>query len=131
MSKTRKEAHRVVVEPVTVTIYRHNVAGGRRRRWFTRKQAYHSAALAMVNNACDCTPDWALQEGDAPESCDYCSRICAGRRRGVKGQRLRHYFDQDSGQDCSEALDHSYRYLLVARLARWLRWRDERRDRTS
>lgn len=118
------------IEPITITVYRHTVPGARKRSWFTKAAAYRSAAIAMVNARCDaehakCTGpcDETLRPWDGPleDSCRLCRRVCDGSRR------VKHfdggYPDYEQGS-CENDPTHSYRYRLVGRLARWLRWRD-------
>ena len=95
------ERRRVVsaVEVMTVKVYR---GGG--RRYFSRAAAYHGAARSIVNGKCDCERDSFLYDpcGGPPDSCEYCSRA-----------------------DRATRVD-TYRHRLIKRLARWLRWRDDR-----
>lgn len=105
------------VQRKMVAVYEHQVPGVKRRRWFTRDAAYRSAAIALVNAACDKVHDYFV---DGP--CRLCRRTCDG-----SGRRVRHYDEVGDGLGtCENDPTHSYRYRLVGRLARWLRWRDER-----
>lgn len=103
----------------TVTVYQ---AEGRGRQYFTKKAAYTAAAIARINAACMRNhPEatcWHAVEGR--ERCRYCSRLCD------RSRRQRHYGPSPDDYGCDQEREHSYRYRLVARLARWMRWRDER-----
>lgn len=104
-----------------VTIYRVN---GKGRGWRSKPAAYRSAAISIINEKCDTMHDAGYHDRHG-ETCKYCSRLCDGGGR-ANGRRMRHTYDPCNGFDCAEGPTHSYRYRLVARLARWLRWRDER-----
>jgi hypothetical protein len=102
-----------------VTVYQ---AEGRGRQYFTKKAAYTAASIARINAACMARHPKALSwnEVQEEERCRYCTRTCDGSRRD------RHRSGSHEDYGCAEEVEHSYRYRLVARLARWLRWRDER-----
>lgn len=103
----------------TVTVY---LSHGKGRRWLTKAAAYRWAAIAMVDERCKCSRgspyDFNGPCPEPPDTCRYCSR--APEKPKFEHHEGGHY----------EEIDHSppdsYRYRLVARLARWLRWMDER-----
>ncbi len=105
----------------TVTVYQ---SLGKGHRWLTKTAAYRWAAIAMVNARCACSKphqwdgDFNGPGPEEPETCRYCSRAPEKPK-----------FELHDGGHCEE-IDHSppdsYRWRLVNRLARWLRWRDER-----
>lgn len=109
----------------TVTVYR---VGGKGKAWLSKNAAYRSAAIHRVIRACeDRHDDIAVVMPDdhgAPPRCKYCRKTCDGSKR-VRHTAYRYdYYVQEEG--CAQDPSHSYRYRLVGRLARWLRWRDER-----
>lgn len=113
------------VEVTTAKVYR---VGGKGKAWLSKTGAYRSAAIHRVIDACVKRHDSLAEAMDsdhgAPRRCKYCRRTCDGSRR-VRHVAYRYdYYVQEEG--CENDPTHSYRYRLVARLARWLRWRDER-----
>lgn len=99
--------------------------GGKGKCFRSKPAAYRRAAFALVQAKCmrlHGVDDWREVPTDTP--CRYCSKLCDGGRL-PRGER--HYDDQalEYGS-CEGDPTHSYRYRLVGRLARWLRWRDER-----
>lgn len=119
-----------MAEPLTiiaskVTVYRVN---GKGKAWLCKNAAYRSAAIHRVIRACEERhDDLAVSMPDDhghPPLCRYCRKTCDGSKR-VRHVSYRYdYYVQEEG--CENDPTHSYRYRLVARLARWLRWRDER-----
>jgi len=112
-----------MAEPTTITarkVTRYQI-GGKGRTFGSITAAYRSAAIARVVRACE-----EYGEEDSPAwHCRYCDRVCEQHKS------LKHieYNPQRNGDDadCSSDPSHTYRYRLVGRLARWLRWADERR----
>lgn len=116
-------------EPLTiiaskVTVYRVN---GKGRGWRSKPAAYRSAALAMLRAACECHYDdheYGMGTVTEHHVCRLCKRTCE-LHRSLRHTEYRYdAYVQEEG--CENDPTHSYRYRLVARLARWLRWRDER-----
>lgn len=108
-----------------VTVYR---ANGKGRGFRVKSAAYRSAAIRLLNDACDKQHTAGYHDRNG-ETCNYCARWCDGGGR-TNGKRTKHHdgFTQytEDGYSCESDPTHSYRYRLVGRLARWLRWRDER-----
>lgn len=109
----------------TATIYR---VDGKGKAWLSKGAAYRSAAIGMLNAKCDTMHEAGYFDRNG-ETCKYCSRRCDGIGR-TSGRRTKHHdgfspYTED-GYECEQDPTHSYRYRLVGRLARWLRWRDEK-----
>lgn len=101
------------------------VVDGHGRSFGSRMAAYRHVANRRVIQACIACADADLAKSDAHgasalHSCRYCSRTCADLRG------LKHYDGYDDRGSCEQDPTHTYRYRLVGRLARWLRWRDGR-----
>lgn len=116
-----------IVTAMTATVYR---VGGRGKAWFSRDAAYRSAAIHRVIRACEERHDRLCKVPDGMDvfefmcsgaTCRYCSRRCAGLR---KQRHISHYSYHDDREPCERDATHSYRYRLIGRLARWLKWRD-------
>jgi hypothetical protein len=97
----------------TVTVYQ---SLGKGRRWLTKAAAYRWAAIAMVNARCKCDRGYDFN-GPGPESCVYCSRA-------PEKPKFEHH-DGGHYEEIEHSPPDSYRWRLVNRLSRWLRWRDE------
>jgi hypothetical protein len=105
------------------TVYRVN---GKGRGWRSKSAAYRHAALAMLRAACDCHYDHEYGMGTVTEHhvCRLCNRTCE-QHRSLRHTEYRYdAYAQEEG--CESDHTHSYRYRLVARLARWLMWRDSK-----
>lgn len=112
------------VRAQTTTVYLSDAPTGRRRRWFTKSAAYRSAAISRVNAACKCGNQRHADPWER-DSCGYCARAKCERRECENRQPLGLGGPCLDDVECGEPA-HSYRYRLVARLARWLRWNDDR-----
>lgn len=115
---------RAAVRAQSTTVYVSDVPAGRRRRWFTKAAAYRSAAIARVNAACECGNQHYVDPWER-DVCAYCARVRCERRECENRQPLGRGGLDLGPEECGDP-SHSYRYRLVARLARWLRWNDDR-----
>lgn len=88
----------------TATVYR---GGG--RRYFSLAAAYHGEARQRVNAKCECP---RILDDEWPGYCDYCNRAPPA--------------DLFDGSEGPYKPPDPYRTRLIKRLARWLRWCDER-----
>lgn len=101
----------------TVAVYQ---ANGKGRMWRLKAAAYRAASIERVNEACMEQHPGVPSYHDVTEPCRYCDRTCAGLRGA------RHTSPASDDEGCGVDPEHSYRYRLVGRLARWLKWRDGR-----
>jgi|GEM_PF-4233253 len=105
-----------------VTVFQVNRRG---KRWSNRAAAYRAAARRLVWNAClrhhEVWHSDLIPEG---ETCRYCSKECEGHRSNKHQPMYKpHELCDASDFECNDPT-HAYRYRLMTRLTRWLRWRD-------